>query len=358
MSFRSKCIVIFEKNVRMKKKSKRGAMLMEAYTLPFTLDVEMRAYHNKAFTLGVIKANLKEDYEIWLCNKLINSIQRSNGVFDAYHEGLWSIEEGMMSVQTIKLSPSTYKQTYIDIVNLNKEMLKEGSYILGFFDEFFIKGKEAYQKYHFNHDYLILGFDDKKQVFKSVAYLSDGKYDFFDIAYNAYYNSIVNSNEKTLFVQYYQLNKDYHPKIEIDEIRKKMINYLNAQQDDVGYEFFAKSYGVQVWKEFKDYVRKCKLENLDVRFSRIYVEHKGIMLKRIKTLILLGYIENMKLIEVYEKNVYKSAQIVHGLFIKYNLTHNEEIIHKLLALIEEINKMDELVVSEVVEELQKKLYLD
>mgnify|MGYP003379219240 FL=1 len=43
--------------------------------LPFKLDVEMRMYHNKSFSLGIIKANIN-DYDIWLCNKLINGLQK------------------------------------------------------------------------------------------------------------------------------------------------------------------------------------------------------------------------------------------------------------------------------------------
>lgn len=41
--------------------------------LPFEIDVEMRAYQNKAFPFGIIKANL-ENYYIWLCGKLINCV--------------------------------------------------------------------------------------------------------------------------------------------------------------------------------------------------------------------------------------------------------------------------------------------
>lgn len=41
--------------------------------LPFEIDVEMRAYQNKAFPFGIIKANL-ENYDIWLCGKLINCV--------------------------------------------------------------------------------------------------------------------------------------------------------------------------------------------------------------------------------------------------------------------------------------------
>ena len=43
---------------------------MKRCILPFSVDVEMRTFQNKAFPLGAFKANMP-DYDIWLCNKLI-----------------------------------------------------------------------------------------------------------------------------------------------------------------------------------------------------------------------------------------------------------------------------------------------
>ena len=60
----------------------------------------------------------------------------------AYHEGLWSVEEGLTTVQTIKLCPATYEKNGIDIISLNKAMLREGAYIVGIYNEYYIKGKK------------------------------------------------------------------------------------------------------------------------------------------------------------------------------------------------------------------------
>ena len=50
---------------------------MKICVLPFDIDVEMRAYHNKSFPLGIIKSNLS-DYRVWLCNKLVNCVYRNS----------------------------------------------------------------------------------------------------------------------------------------------------------------------------------------------------------------------------------------------------------------------------------------
>lgn len=60
--------------------------------------------------------------------------------------------------------------TFIDLPKLKtKQMsrrtlsniyLNQGMYINGTYNEFYVKGKKAYQQYNFNHDYVIFGYDD------------------------------------------------------------------------------------------------------------------------------------------------------------------------------------------------------
>jgi len=73
--------------------------------LPFTIDVEIKAYHNKSFSLGIIKANIA-DYDVWLCNKLINCICDENNLIETIDDDLWSEKEGL---------------TYIEFIYLNRE---------------------------------------------------------------------------------------------------------------------------------------------------------------------------------------------------------------------------------------------
>ena len=78
----------------------------------------------------------------------------------------------------------------LDLVEKNKQMLEQGFYVSGTYDEFFIPGKGAYQVRSFVHGYIIYGYDDLKGVFKSAGYLADGRYKQFDIIYEDYYRSV------------------------------------------------------------------------------------------------------------------------------------------------------------------------
>lgn len=68
-------------------------LAMKSVVLPFTINVELRSYHNNAFPLGIAKANMI-DYEIWLCNKYVNVFRSINGVINSYDEDPYTLVDG------------------------------------------------------------------------------------------------------------------------------------------------------------------------------------------------------------------------------------------------------------------------
>ena len=116
--------------------------------LPFTIDVEMRAYHKKAFPLGIIKANIA-DYDVWLCNKLINCVCYENKPIEVIDDDIWSEKDGLTRTKFITLKREEFNQKNADIITKNIEMLEQDIYITGFYDEYFIPGKSPYQKCKF-----------------------------------------------------------------------------------------------------------------------------------------------------------------------------------------------------------------
>ena len=60
------------------------------HTLPFEISAHSIAYHNKAFPLGIMKANLL-DFDTWICNNLINSIYETDkNCYNIYDDDIWS----------------------------------------------------------------------------------------------------------------------------------------------------------------------------------------------------------------------------------------------------------------------------
>lgn len=318
--------------------------------LPFTIDVEMRVYQNKAFPLGIIKANIA-DYDVWLCNKLINCICYENSDIDAIDDDIWSEKDGLTHTEIDFLKREEFNQKNPDIIAKNKEMLEKGVYITGGYDEFFIPGKSPYQKRHFNHDYVIFGYDEER-VFKSAAYMADRSYRFYDITYEDYHNSIAKS-EYNFYVCYRKIDKSYVPKVDIVHIQKKLENYLLSREDDYASNRQA-YFGMEAWEKFREYVQEIGDGWLDNRYARLYMEHRNIMVNRMRKLNEKGFLNDCSLAEEYHRNVYLPAQAVHHLFIKYNLTRDHKVRQRILGTIQKTNETEERIISRMLERMKMK----
>lgn len=315
--------------------------------LPFTIDVEMRAYQNKSFPLGIIKANIA-DYDVWLCNKLINCvINPTDYGINTIDDDIWSEKDGLTHNESLFFKREEFNQKNPDIIAKNKEMLEQGRYIIGVYDEFFIPGKGVYQKRHFNHDYVIFGYDDEEGVFKSAAYMADRSYRFYDITYEDYYNSIAKS-EYDYWVCYRKIDKSYVPKVDIVHIKKKLVNYLLSREDDNASNRQV-CFGMEAWGKFGEYVQKIGDSKLDNRYARLYMEHRNIMVKRMRKLNEMGFFNDSSLTEEYHRNVYLPAQAVHHLFIKYNLTRDHKVRQRILGTIQKTNENEERIISRMLE---------
>ena len=118
---------------------------MNKCILPFTLDVELKAYHNRAFPVGAMKGNIF-DYDYLLCNKFINCRYREDGILETSEDYFWFSDDGVTKIQRMMMNSVSYRAKGINLITLNKEMLCEGAYITGLYNEYYIKETEAYQK--------------------------------------------------------------------------------------------------------------------------------------------------------------------------------------------------------------------
>lgn len=317
-------------------------------SLPYEINVEMKTYQSRAFPLGIMKANV-DDYDTWLCNKLINSYYAPKEVtFDSYEADLWPVREGLAFEQKMLLSPDLFACKGIDLIELIRYMLRDGYYIYGTYNEFYIPGKSCYQKNNNDHDYILFGYDDRAKVFKSAGYLEDNRYAYFDIAYEAYFHSIVWSKADRITLNAHKIDKSYIPQLNIKHIKEKLENYLFSRLEDHGSSEWI--YGIDGWDCFDEYMGIAS-ESLDLRYSRLYIEHRGIMCKRIHKLTECSYVSDGAIEERYRSQIYSRAQMVHHMFIKYNLTHNKELFARILQMIREINDQERKIIAELLVQL-------
>ena len=75
------------------------------------------------------------------------------------------------------------------------------------------------------------------------------------------------------------------------------------------------------------------------------------MLIRIKKLIELGFLRDRKVSDEYYTNVYLQAAIIHSLFLKYDVTHETNILNRILQKMDIINNKETELIQRVIENL-------
>lgn len=325
---------------------------MNKIILPFQINVICKGYHGIAFPLGVIQSHIA-DFDKWICNKFINFTYRSDASKYAIVENDgWSVEDGLTQRFEMTLAPSTISWNLIDFVELNKRMLAQGTYILGIYNEYYVPCKKPYQRRDFTHDYIIFGYDDEKEVFKSAGYVNSGNYEYFDLRYEDYINSINSIRTHKFWINYNSMKPNYEPVIRIDKIINELGNYLNSQKDN--FTIGSKDvFGVSACDKLAEYVKCGKNNLLDLRFTRAYMEHKAVMNLRLNTLHNEKIIKNRHTLEAYSENVYSKACNAFNLSIKYNLTKRPEILETLYRYIKDINSAEKALLEKAMIEMKK-----
>lgn len=326
-------------------------------TLPFCMETECKSYHNNAFKLGIIKANLK-DYNRWLSNKLINSIctyvyEDDYPYFEILEEDLWELDYGFAECQTISITPELFQNGVIQLVDLVRYMLQSGYYVIGFYNEYYIPGKKAYGEYNFWHDYILYGYDDEKQVFQSAGYLKDGKYKAYEISYKNYFEGVCHLGKECADFWFYRMKEDYRVEVKPDQILRGLKDYLNStykpKEDGMKKAYY---FGIAAWEMYADYMLQEKYRYMDLRFSRAFMEHKVIMLNRLQVLYEEGYLKDEEIVLRYKSEIAEKAGTIHLLCLKFNQVEDPKIRVRLHDRIHLINRKEVRILEEVIKMLE------
>lgn len=309
--------------------------------LPYQLDVIPRALQMIAFRVGIIQANIR-DFDLWMCSHLVNTYQSFGGGASSFEGDIWDVNEGMID-QKVILPESKGK----DLIEQHKAMLQKGYYVLGFYDEYFIAGKKSYGKESFLHDYILIGYDDEKQVLNSIGYIDEINWDFFDITYEDYIRSIERMTGQYEEIEYIRFCKEYIPRIDSMRMRELMGCYLESKEDPK-HPWNPGVYGFQVWEQLAQKIGDKNVERVEITESRCYMEHRQMMQKRLMTLQKLGVIQCDSLIQAYEKEVRYPARIVHLMCMKYIMCRRETLRSEVKDMMKEINDREYQILKEIM----------
>lgn len=349
--------------------NKKKLPLGEALTSTYLYD---------AYPLSVLPAH-GNDYLEWFLSNYIQlnankDIVKENNVFLEFY-GPQALKSPFLNKQNILWSAFT--NLGINVHDYVKLHIDQEYYIYCQVDEYYIPNRQAYQAYHFIHDLFVYGYNDIDRIYYILGYNKDFIFSESTCSYNDFEKGFRNNfMDKTKFVwsdkiRVFQYNNTYKYHFNLELVKHLLTEYLSGQNsyetlnrfDEPRYD---RVYGIDVFDKVLEHltivkenslsVNKSKEIYLDNRIFRLIMEHKKIMMMRMKY-INEHFMDISDLLSSY-KQVEEIAGKNHGISIKFRNNENVVLLDKLKENIKLIVTLDREVLQALVEKIGRNVYYE
>ena len=321
--------------------------------LPFPKQPKFLCYHNKAFPVGILEANISNDITGWLCAKSINCVFNSKSPknkFDICMGDPWGVYGGFANQQSIYLRKDLLNEFGIDLISFLRTAIDNDCYINGAYNEKYIPNKWAFQYEDYMHDYLLTGYD--ADSFISVGFVFNGRFEKYRISNKCLLESLLNNNSYRVGFELFSVNHDVEPIPNMQNMICDLNNYIcsgflnNLPKDDIVY-------GISALKRlavFFDEQNKTENPRIDIRYSRALMEHEWV-LQQIVTLFYEG--GSNKIIKELSDRNFQLAQLIHMLGLKLEYSGNKQIINRVVKIMNDVVCNEVNYVPQLIFELQR-----
>lgn len=288
--------------------------------LPFETAPLLNHYLGKAYSLGIIQGNAGDRSLPWIYSRYINCIfhPSAENQFDFYTPDYWGRSDHILTEQRMQLQRETYGIMGLDILRFVRDLLDRGVYVYGTNNERYIPGKSSYPSQDYLHEYILFGYSDDKHSFLSCGYLADRHYREFEILYDDYLRSLMNTTDGMIKFSFWQYCQQAEFALDIPHIVVELSDYLHSvntqrvQQNGLHYGLDA------VIKLMECLAKQIRNEGrADIRYTKAFLGHKKLMSQRLQYLRTVGFGMEPDWLEQTAEHEKKAEQI-HLLCIRQN----------------------------------------
>lgn len=217
-----------------------------------------------------------------------------------------------------------------------KYCLNRGYYLLIRLDEYYLPGRKAYNEYHYEHDNLIYGYDNREYYllgYNEKVTDSRVKNDGLD--------DICYKNKK--IVRYRLATNECRYTFDLDGFLQTLKEFIYGIDSSKKYSNTLTQstciYGLKVFEAFLNDNRANELLLTDKRIPYLLSEHCEIMMRRLEFLIAEGYIKkkrNIDMLRVKCKEMNEQGKILLWVFLKNRITNKgkDNVMKNLIKLYE------------------------
>ena len=176
-------------------------------------------------------------------------------------------------------------------LDLIKTMLEDGYYVaFSCVDDYYIEGKSWYQERHFDHDGLIVGYDDDNRTLAIAAYDQRWIFTVFNTPQDGFMKGLKASCERSSYGSIYAVKaKDEAQELDLMMIYNAVKEYLSSNIEEYPLTDMEPVNGIAVYDYISMYLDKLAdgsvpYESKDKRIFRFIWEHKKCMLGRLRAI--------------------------------------------------------------------------
>lgn len=336
----------------------------------------IKVYSNYAYMLSVL-LNQEEAFEWFYSNfiqvKYIRETEDCRFIFNYSLGNLTKYFYNLPYLKVRSLDRDFMLKYCGDIIEFLSHALKNRYYIVTVVDNYFIPMKNEYNNRHNLHLIMLYGFSQQKKCFYSMGY-DNGFYQESQINFLDFCQAITSMEGKNIHVRddycmmyklqdknelvYPQENFNYFPyRFNKKFVKRSLEEYYDSTCSDEHFCTFYTvpdnaEYGISYYDAMIEYVKKfvngIYKDKLYIICFHGMLEHKEIMLQRIKFMQDKHFIGiSDDIIKEYERLV-TQAKIVRNYAIKYNLTMNVEMLNKMIGLLNDMYLSEKSVIKKLI----------
>lgn len=317
----------------------------------------VRTYHFIAFPMSIVC--LKEYTKGWFYSNFIN-------IYSYYNAGIMQLdvkydvqyfEDEVYYLNSEKMNISTIDLVEGSIVSMLVKLINEEKYICIYLDEFYIENSRKYKFEHFEHEFLIYGYDLVNKTFDCMFYGMDKHYKsrqvLFDSLNKGFYSEYLNRDLPVILYKFHIDNIWLRPLYNIDFKYVSLLirNYVeghnflyNRRNINPLNSNIINEYGINVYNDLVHYIEDVKKNKtwVDIIPFYLFYEHKKCMGKRIAYLCEVG-LDCKEIFDKYQ-NIISEAQHIINLLLKVRIRIRNSNINQeknLFTICEELLDMQE-----------------
>ena len=326
---------------------------------------DITAYPHHAHLYSIMNGIDKyEKYKLpWLSNNYVQLEYESDNLDFSIGFDILPLLENCPWLIKDSISHEMISEKWDDIIDFLIDAINVNYYIYIEVDEFYIKEYDNYKKKHLSHTILIYGYDEEVKEFYVADFYKDRKYYFAKVTFEEIKKGY--ENISTTFL------------LGIILLRKKDSSYFTYEYSRTGLiknlEDFLYSKNTKERNMIINYKRVMPHVNESVfglsvfdsicySFSKtgyvpltnLYVikEHIKVLEIIVLQLSKLGLVEDWENIYFVLQDIYRKSELSIYLNIKYRISNKNQLITRIIELIQEIKTKEELLVKKIIDNIR------